>query len=553
LNFQAVGVIARKEFRDVLRDRRTLIFMMLLPIVVMPLLMLGVFKFVASQKVARESKEVRIAASAFDANTLRALQKVWYDANSTVLSTLMAKLSVESLGGVSDMGTLLDRLATFEEAEEKADGTGSDPDSAADTEADAALDDDSARRAAAIAAGVEAMRNLTPEQSALIGDAKALQSLIGNTVFVDYDELSDEGELAQGVEIPDDLPGPLSQRAVTLAVQSKQIDAALYLPNDTLVVLDEAPLSIGFSELLEDDSGETYGSDEFLLLSKAPGLATVRVHLLYDSSQSQSKEAFERVSGFVEALGRFMLVERIDGASLPADYARPIMVSEANVATTSRRIQAFLGGILPYMLFAFCFFGALYPALDVTAGEKERFTLETLLLSPVTRLEIALGKFVVVFVAAMVAAMLTTTSMVLTLTHGLLPAELMASLNIEFQPLALALTGSLVIPVAALYSAALLAVGLYAKSFKEAQSYTVPLQFLFVLPTMVSFLPDVEPDSHMAWIPFVNISILMKELLKGNYLWSFYGITLASTLLLTFFAVWVASRMFCRESVLLRS
>lgn len=553
MNFQAVGVIARKEFRDVLRDRRTLIFMMLLPIVVMPLLMLGVFKFVASQKVARESKEVRIAASTFDANTLKALQKVWYDAHSTVLSTLMAKLSVESLGGVSDMGTLLDRLATFEEAEEKADATGSESDSSADTGADAAVDDDAARRAAAIAAGVEAMRNLTPEQSALIGDAKALQSLIANTVFVDYDELSDEGELAQGVEIPEGLPGPLSERAVTLAVQSKKIDAALYLPNDSLVVLDEAPLSISFSELLEGDSGESYGSDEFLLLSKAPALATVRVHLLYDSSQSHSKEAYERVAAFVAALDRFMLVERIDAASLPADYARPIMVSEANVATTSRRIQAFLGGILPYMLFAFCFFGALYPALDVTAGEKERFTLETLLLSPVTRLEIALGKFVVVFVAAMVAAMLTTTSMVLTLTHGLLPAELMASLNIEFQPLALLLTGSLVIPVAALYSAALLAVGLYAKSFKEAQSYTVPLQFLFVLPTMVSFLPDVEPDSHMAWIPFVNISILMKELLKGNYLWSFYGITLASTLLLTFLAVWVASRMFCRESVLLRS
>ena len=120
-------------------------------------------------------------------------------------------------------------------------------------------------------------------------------------------------------------------------------------------------------------------------------------------------------------------------------------------------------------------------------------------------------------------------------------------------PLALALTGSLVLPVAALYSALLLAVGLYARSFKEAQSYTVPLQFILILPMMVSLLPDLEADSHLAWIPFVNISMLMKELLKGNYLWGFYTITLLSTLVLTVGAILGAAWMFKRESVMLRS
>lgn len=548
MNLKLVGVIARKEFRDVLRDRRTLIFMMLLPIVVMPLLMLGMFKFIANQTQARQNKEVRVAASSMDANTLRALQQVWYDAHALQLSTLMAKLSVDSLGGAADVGTLLDRWDVLKEAEGKPPEDLERPND--DSES---TDAETERRTAAMTAGLAAMQELTPEQSALLEDAKSLRSFIAHTEFVDFDSLKGEGQLAQGVEIPTGLPGRLSDRGVTLAVQSKEIHAAIFLPNDALVTVDETPRSIPFDDLLERASGETYDSDEFMLLSRAPELATIPVHVVYDSSQSLSKEAFERLANFIGALERFMNVERIDAASLPAEFGRSIMVSEANVATRSRRIQALIGGILPYMLFAFCFFGALYPALDVTAGEKERFTLETLLLSPVTRLEIALGKFVVVFVAAIVAALLTTTSMVITLTHGLLPAEVVSSLNIEFQPLALALTGSLVIPVAALYAATLLAVGLYARSFKEAQSYTVPLQFLFVLPTIVSFIPDVEADSYLAWIPFVNISILMKELLKGNYLWSFYGITLGSTLLLTFVALWVASRMFCRESVLLRS
>ena len=64
----------------------------------------------------------------------------------------------------------------------------------------------------------------------------------------------------------------------------------------------------------------------------------------------------------------------------------------------------------------------------------------------------------------------------------------------------------------------------------------LPALFCFILPMMVSLLPDVEADSHLAWIPFVNISMLMKELLKGNYLWGFYAITLVSTLVLTVLA-----------------
>jgi ABC-type Na+ efflux pump permease subunit len=547
MNFKVVGVIARKEFKDVLRDRRTLVFMMLLPIVVMPLLMLGLFKFMARQAEAREKQVVTIAASSMDEITLRALQDVWYDSNSTVLSVILAKLGVESLGGLSDMGALLARVDVFENSEEPE--VEADDDGSADT---AAIEEE-AQQAGMIAAGVAAMRDLTSEQSQLIKDARVIQNLLKNTEFVRFDELSGEGELAPGVEVPLELPGRLSELAVTLAVQSKEIDAAIYIPNDALVTLGEVPQAVTYRALVEDGSGERFENGDFTLLSRAPDLETVDIHLVYDSSIGNSEEAYDRVTAFVSALNRFVNVLRIDAAELPREFGRPIAVERANVATQSRRIQAALGGILPYLLFAFCFFGALYPALDVTAGEKERFTLETLLLSPVTRLEIATGKFVVVFVAAIIAAVLTTTSMILTFAQGLLPADVMASLDLEFQPLALLLTGSLVIPVAALYSASLLAVGLYARSFKEAQSYTVPLQFLFVLPTVVSLLPDIEPDSYLAWVPFVNISLLMKELLKGNYLWSFYGITLASTLLLTAIALFVASRLFSRESVLLRT
>jgi len=492
---RTVFVIARKELQDVLRDRRTLFFMMLLPIVVMPLLMLGISRFVMQQTVERRARVLPIAVDPAGQTALRALALSWWSAHKLALGVVEARMGVTAIGGFAGLGQLLQ------------------PD--ADTSPDEAL-------VANMAQMLKAEHDLPPEERQLKQDAAALFDLLFRSEFIDPGSLPWGGELAQGVEIPSGLPPALADTRVALAVQEKRIAAALQLPTEALLTLEDAHES-------------------------------TPLHVLYDSSQSLSKEAFERIESFLGAVNRHALRVRLEAQSLPSDFAEPIRLVAANVATDSRKVQAFLGGLLPYMLFAFCFFGALYPALDVTAGEKERFTLETLLLGPVSRLDIALGKFLVVFVAALIAAMLTTTSMALTFTHGILPADLASTFQIEFQPLALLLTGSLVLPVAALYSALLLAVGLYARSFKEAQSYTVPLQFLLVLPMMVSLIPDVEAEAHLAWIPFVNISMLMKELLKGNYLWGFYAITLASTLLLTVAALAWAAWMFRRESVLLRS
>lgn len=486
-----VLVIALKETSDVLRDRRTLVFMMLLPIVVMPLMMLGVSRFVVSQAQKRAESTVTVVADTATKTTLTALARRWFQDNKLALGALEALRGAEAAGGLANLGRLLEGGATDGEAP-------------------------------GIGALLKATADMDPRQRQLMQDAAAVQRFIGRTTFVPPAEVAAGGALAPGVEVPEGLPGGLDDPRLTVALQDKRVELAVHVPSVAMAQLDEAA-------------------------------ASVTIHALYDSSLKRSEEAYDRLAAFVQAVDRHALSLRLVDLGLPRDFAQPLVIAGANVATASRRVQAVVGGLLPYLLFAFCFFGALYPALDVTAGEKERFTLETLLLAPTSRMQIATGKFVVVFVAAIVAALLTTASMVVTFTHGILPADVAQAFEIEFQPLALLLTASLILPVAALYSSMLLAVGLYARSFKEAQSYTVPLQFLFVLPMMVSLIPDVEAEPHLAWIPFVNISMLMRELLKGNYLWSFYGITLGSTLVLTVGALLLAARLFRREGVLLRS
>ena len=266
-----------------------------------------------------------------------------------------------------------------------------------------------------------------------------------------------------------------------------------------------------------------------------------------------SKEAHGRLTAFFDALGRSEVDRRLRDATLSPHFIEPIELVDADVATKSRRLQAVIGGLMPYLILMFCLAGGLYPALDLTAGEKERFTLETLLLSPVSRMEMASGKFVVVFVASLVATVLALVSMGITLNAGILPEGTLEQFELQFETKAILLSASLLMPVAAIFAAALLGIGLFARSFKEAQSYTVPLQFVVVIPAMMAMFPNMETEMKWAWVPLVNVSLLMKELLKGNYLWDFYAVTMASMIVLTVLVLWTVSRLFHREAVLLRS
>ena len=501
MNVRHVSIIAAKELRDVLRDRRTLIFMLLLPIVVMPLIMIGMSKLMMSQHRAKEERELTIAATPAAQTMITALASQWQSDNAWAIRALMARIGFESAAGLKDMARLSAKAQDLRRKSEKQAGTD-----------------------AATLASWKALRDLGEPERDLLRDMDSVSHLVTLTNWVDLDAVRGTDRLPPGVTIPADLPPRLAASRVAGAITSKEkaVHAAVDVADDYDLLLEQASLS-------------------------------VPITVLYDASQSLSKEAYDRLDAFVEALGRAQVRVRLDEHQLKTGFVKPFELKAANLASDSREIQAVIGGFLPYLIILFCFFGAFYPSLDLTAGEKERFTLETLLLAPVSRLEIAAGKFVVVFLAAVTAAVLTTASMAMTFTHGILPQGTAEAFNLEFQPLALVLAASLIVPVAALFSAMLLGVALFARSFKEAQSYAAPLQFLIIAPAVASLMPDLETEIKWAWVPLMNVSLLMKELLKGNYLWEFYTITLVSMLVLTAVVVWLSSLMFRRESVLMRT
>jgi sodium transport system permease protein len=242
------------------------------------------------------------------------------------------------------------------------------------------------------------------------------------------------------------------------------------------------------------------------------------------------------------------------GESQQSALVEPIVLEKVNTADDRENWGEKIGAMLPYMLFFICLGGAMAPATDIGAGEKERGTLETLLISPIDRNKIVMGKFLTVSFAGVMTALITVASMViwgLVLSQGL-AIKIVADFMAQIAMLDFLLIFLMLVPVVAIFASVLLSISIYAKSFKEAQSYMGPMTILVVIPVMLSMLPGVELKGGWAWVPLTNVSLAMKELIKGTMdyyqLFAIFGSTVVIAGALFAFCVY----WFNQEKVLFR-
>jgi sodium transport system permease protein len=253
-------------------------------------------------------------------------------------------------------------------------------------------------------------------------------------------------------------------------------------------------------------------------------------------------------------IGRATVAKRVREKGLAPGFADPFKLEPHKLPGPGPLVKL-LAQLLPYMILIFAFLGATYPAIDLGAGEKERGTLETLLVAPVGRLSIVMGKFFVVLTAALVSAVLATLSLSVSLQLGVF-AELakMGQASFSFSAVEGVAAILMVLPVSCIFSALLLALSIFAKSFKEGQSYAAPLQFAIILPAFISFVPGVKLDWFMASLPVVNVSLALKEIFTGNLdqHWAHVGVIFVSTSVFAAILLWFATWWFQREEVLFR-
>ncbi len=281
---------------------------------------------------------------------------------------------------------------------------------------------------------------------------------------------------------------------------------------------------------------------------------------LYYNNASMASMVRNRAGNIVRKVNNKFRSDRLASLGLETteqqeNLITPITIEEKGTAKMREMLGERLGGILPYLFIILCLLGSMYPAIDLGAGEKERGTLETLLLAPIKRSQIVLGKFFVVFTTGVTAALLCITSIGIMLSIKVkdIPGDLelhrvFASVSV----IDLVLIAAMLVPTAAIFASLLLSISIYAKSFKEASSYCGPLNLLAIVPAIIAMLPVVKLDWYWAMVPITNISLAIKELIKGTMDYRMLVAILGSSVVIAGALLIFCTKWFERESVLFR-
>jgi sodium transport system permease protein len=275
------------------------------------------------------------------------------------------------------------------------------------------------------------------------------------------------------------------------------------------------------------------------------------------SGDLKSMLSATRVEKFFIGYRDAMVKDRLAAQNLPASLMRPFGIEQQNVVSDDKVAGESYGGLITYLVILMCMTGAMYPAMDLTAGEKERGTMETILSSPIQRTHLVLGKFLVVLTASLATATLSVLSMAGSFAalsqFGKTQSVAEGFPILTMHPKAVLAVFVMALPVAILFSAVLMTISLFAKTFKEAQSYLTPMTFLVIIPAVAAVLPGIELTTKLALVPILNVSLLCKEIVTGTYHWDLIALIFLCTCLYAGIALFLAVKMFQRESVLFSS
>jgi sodium transport system permease protein len=275
----------------------------------------------------------------------------------------------------------------------------------------------------------------------------------------------------------------------------------------------------------------------------AAGSASV----LYDSVRPESVKARDRLTDALRLYRQELLKQREAAGGLRPGFTRGLEIQTRNVSPQQRQSANLLGMMLPYLLIVFSVMGGFYAAIDMTAGEKERGTMQTLLCAPLLPLEIITGKFLAVFTISLIGTVVNLTSLAATFRRVKLMPGAQLSLSLETALLAFLLLLPITMMVTGLY----LAIGAFARDFKDGQNYLTPLLMGLILPAMVTMAPGMELNAHLAFVPIVNIALLIKTVLLQEWQAEMVFLVLISSFCYASLALVLAARIFERNNLLL--
>ncbi len=279
------------------------------------------------------------------------------------------------------------------------------------------------------------------------------------------------------------------------------------------------------------------------------------VAIFYNASDSESTAARARLVELLSHYSQQVVARRLAARHLNPRDLLPVVLDEQNVATERQVSGLLLASLLPFFIAMWAVVGGMSVAVDLAAGEKERGTLESLLIAPVNREAIVIGKFLAVVTASMGAVIVVLITMMVSLHWGY-PYLLHTTqrLDVSLPPGTAVVMLGVALLFSALVSAVQLAVSIFARSPREAQQYVTPLYFVTVLPALaVQFVSEWQRSGWAYLVPVLNAFFAFRELLLGTVNWGHLILATVSSAFYAALALEIAVGLMNRESVVFRT
>jgi sodium transport system permease protein len=298
------------------------------------------------------------------------------------------------------------------------------------------------------------------------------------------------------------------------------------------------------------------------------GGAPVPIKIYFKQSNKKAELVFGKISSAVQTYATELTQQKLKDVGLSENVLKPVIATPVDVDTAAESASGAIASFIPYLLFTFLVMAAQATAIDATAGEKERGTLEALIVTPVSRLEVVVGKILSVLFFACLGAVFSVLGVLLAglVTISVLPLILGKSVSdgagmalfsqgLVFSPVGLLAVLAVLITFALAISSLLLTVCIFARSFKEAQTYLSPIVLVVILPlSVLNFASDyVTRGVGLYAIPVIGSAVAIIDVLKGNYAWVNILTALGMNLVLSAVLIAFAFSSFKREQVLFRN
>lgn len=279
--------------------------------------------------------------------------------------------------------------------------------------------------------------------------------------------------------------------------------------------------------------------------------------LNYLSAKDKSATAVSALGSAFDIYREHLREQKIEDAGLDVEtLLNPISFQREDLSSTEESVGNLIGSMMPFFIIVSILLGAIYPAIDVTAGEKERGTLETLLTLPVTNFEMIMSKFLAVSVIACVSAMLNVFSMggamVFLVSSSMSAVADNMNIVIHYETFIPGILFTLIVMMffALLVTAVCMCTCVFAKSFKEANNYATPVMLIFMFGSYVTMIPDMELTAQTAAIPIVNVALMVEGLFQFSYNYGLFAIVLFSNVAYSLLAVMILGKIYNSEAVL---